>query len=62
MKFKYLPKGIPKFPLMMKATSLIAEALRLVGPDNVRGIIKEYLYLKRGEERAEARSRKVRGS
>jgi len=60
MRFKYLPKGTPKFPLMMEACSLVAKALRLVGPDNVRGLIREILALERGEERAKERERKAR--
>lgn len=60
MKFKYLPDAIPKFPLMMEACSLVAKALRLVGPGNVRGLVREILAIERGEERAKERERKAK--
>jgi len=53
MKQKY----INGFPLMMKATALVAEACRLVGPHNVKGILREWIALDRSEQRAKAKSR-----
>jgi len=46
---------INKFPLMMKATELVAEACRLVGPHNVRGILREWMALDVAETEAERR-------
>lgn len=43
---------------MMNALGLIRQALDMVGPDNVRGLIREWLSLEEGERKALLKARR----